>query len=171
MLCWPDEREAAEHLADLGLPRLLLVGSSAPPLESPDERDEWVRLPVSDEDVQTRLRCLRERCERHPWLDGCGRLLLRGEWVPLSFTEERLASALVRNFGRVVPTAALIAAGWPGRRPSANGYRVMIVRLRQRCRLLGLEITTVRERGYVLHAAASVPETPVDAGSARIVAG
>jgi DNA-binding winged helix-turn-helix (wHTH) protein len=85
-----------------------------------------------------------------PTLDGAGRLLYRERWVVLSLTEERAAVPLVRSFGHVVLHEDLCAAGWPAGRPSPNCRIRMMRRLSARCRALGLDVTTVRGRGYIL---------------------
>jgi DNA-binding response OmpR family regulator len=85
-----------------------------------------------------------------PVLDGAGRLLHRGRWVVLSLTEERAAVPLVRSFGQLVSHEELCAAGWPRGEPSADCRVRMMRRLRDRCRALGLELTTIRGHGYVL---------------------
>ena len=151
VLRWPEDGETASVLAGLGLPRLLLVGEGPAPTDRDDELEDWVRLPVSDVDVCTRLRRLRDRAEGRPTLDGAGRLLFQSRWVPLSPIEERIASRLVRFFGRVVPNQDLAAAGWADGMPTENGRRLMMRRLRDRCRELGLDLTAIRCRGYVLN--------------------
>jgi hypothetical protein len=99
-----------------------------------------------------------------PVLDGSGLMYFGGRRVTLSLTEERVAVPLVRAFRHVVSNEALEVAGWPAGAPSENGRRLLMRRLRQRCAPLGLAVTSVRGRGYIL--SESSP-----AGGRRVVAG
>jgi DNA-binding winged helix-turn-helix (wHTH) protein len=66
--------------------------------------------------------------------------------------EARLAGALLDRFGRVVGAATLMRAGWPGEPASRGKLDVRIHRLRRRLVPLGLEVKTVRQRGWLLAA-------------------
>jgi hypothetical protein len=156
VLCWPAQRETAARLGDLGLPRMLVVEEDADIVPPEDDLQEWVRLPIADAEARTRLLELRADAERRPMLDGSGRLHYRGCWVTLSWTEERLAVPLVRFFRHVVSYEELATAGWPAGAPSENGRRLMMCRLRARWQPLGLELTTIRGRGYLLDDAGAV---------------
>ena len=137
-----------------GLPRLLIIGPTAAPVRPLDRLEDWVRLPVTDEDACVRLQTLRSRAAQEPprpWLDGAGRLMYQDRWVALSETEERLASALIDRLGHVVPIEELLEVGWPLGSPGEYGWRPMISRLRRRCAGVGLEIRTIRVRGYGIH--------------------
>jgi DNA-binding winged helix-turn-helix (wHTH) protein len=64
--------------------------------------------------------------------------------------EWRLLEPLVSNLGQLVRRDELTAAGWPGGPVRPNALHVRIMRARKRVEPLGLTITTVRGRGYVL---------------------
>ncbi|MFM7617593.1 MAG: winged helix-turn-helix domain-containing protein [Actinomycetes bacterium] len=154
---WPEE---SEHLAELraaAVPRLLLVGPTSDPPASTDPLEDWVRLPAEDRDVRARVATLEARTAdggAAPTLDDDGLLRLRDRWVSLSPVERLLAGALVDRFGAVVGREALSKHAWPDGAPTRNALDVHILRLRRRIAELGLEIRTVRSRGYLLQASA-----------------
>jgi two-component system OmpR family response regulator len=155
---WPEE---SEHLIDLraaGVPRLLLVGPASAPPAGTDPLEDWVRLPAEDRDVRARVATLEVRAAAggaRPSLDADGLLRHRDRWVSLSPVERLLAGALVDRYGAVVGREALSKQAWPDGAPTRNALDVHILRLRRRIAELGLEIRTVRSRGYLLQAAAT----------------
>ena len=150
---WPDEDEYVERLRKQGVPRLLLLdGEVAPPL-APDCLEDWVRLPAPEADIAARTSALRKRVEKHgsrPTLDGDGILRFNDRWVGLSPVERSLAGALTERLGAVVGREPLAQRAWPGGLPTRNALDVHMLRLRRRLEPLGLEVRTVRSRGYVL---------------------
>ena len=78
-------------------------------------------------------------------------LLRRGDrWVSLTPTEERVMRVLLDRVGRVCTRTLLTDAGWP--RGPANG-RILdtyVRRLRAKIPEVGLQIRTVRKRGFFL---------------------
>lgn len=162
LIRWPDEATRREEAKAAGLPRLLFV---APGVAAPDVVDvleDWVRLPAADDDVRARVRSLEARAatRRLPRVDDDGLLRVGDHWVPLSPVESRLADALVEKAGAVVGRDVLARRAWPGQVPTRNALDVHMLRLRRRIRPLGLEIRTVRSRGYVLE--------PVDGAHALV---
>ena len=150
---WPEEHARLAHLRDHGLPRLLLVDPESAPPESPDCLEDWIRLPADDRDVRARLAALALRADREqplPEIDGDGLLRYRGNWVSLSPVECSLASALVERFGAVVGRDALARRAWDGGAPTRNALDVHVLRLRRRIAAIGLEVRTVRSRGYLM---------------------
>jgi hypothetical protein len=160
VLCWPAEEGHVEQLDGLGLPRLLVVGTHADSVAPMHELQRVIHVPVTDIDVHRELLQLRTDAENRPVLDGTGRLHYRGGWVVLSFTEERLARPLVRSFLEVVGYEKLTKVGWPSGAPSENGRRLMMGRLRERCRDVGLDLITIRGRGCLLADSNSVQSAP-----------
>jgi DNA-binding response OmpR family regulator len=150
---WPAEAERVGKLRDAGTAFVLLLQPEivAPELMSCSE--DWVRLPVSDEDLRARLDLVRARADLHgtrPLVDDSGVLRYRDHWAALSPVEFRLAAPLVERFGAVVGRDALSRRAWPDGVPSRNALDVHILRLRRRITPLGLELRTVRSRGYLL---------------------
>src|SRR5207253_9403009 len=76
---WPSDEERRRELADLGIPRLLLVDSEATPPICADALEDWIRLPSDERDIDARMNGLRARASAwapatRPQLDGNGRL-------------------------------------------------------------------------------------------------
>jgi two-component system, OmpR family, response regulator len=173
VLRWPSDQDRRRQLADLGVPRLLLVDSDASPPVCIDALEDWIRLPSDERDIDARMHGLRARASSRgpagrPELDGNGRLLRGGNWVPLSPTEEQLCTLLIDAFGEVVSDTTLIATVWPRGTGTATGLRLQMTRLRRRIADLQLEVRSVRGRGYVLqHRAAPVPGTRQESRAVR----
>jgi DNA-binding winged helix-turn-helix (wHTH) protein len=152
----------------LGILRLLVVeGGVQAPICS-DVREDWVRAPVSDDDLRARIAALRVKAEAHrlPQVDPHGLLRFGGRSTTVSRTETDLLECLVRQFGTLVPRATLreCLPERPGG-VSRNALDLHIMRVRRRIEPLGLAIRTVWGRGYVLEAAEAqtgvAPRSPV----------
>lgn len=154
---WPGERERRDALRRSGRPRLLLLDDGALPPEPEDCLEDWVRAPVHEGDLRTRVAALELRSSWHdrsaPLLDGDGVLHHHEAWVALPPVEARLMAALLDRSGAVVSRDALARAGWPGGAPGRNALDVHVLRLRRRVDPLGFVIRTVRSRGYLLESA------------------
>lgn len=84
-------------------------------------------------------------------------LLWRGlDWVALAPLELRLAACLLENTHRVVGRSELDAAAWPDGSPGPRALDARLQRLRVRIAALGLEIVSVRQRGFLLSSAPHV---------------
>jgi hypothetical protein len=164
VLRWPADQKRRRELADLGVPRLFLVNSDAAPPVCTDALEDWVRLPCDERDIDARMSALRARAtaspSARPQLDGNGRLLRSNRWVPLSPIEEQLCGLLIDEFGAVVSDRRLMAAAWPNGAGTPTGLRLQMTRLRRRIVDLGLEVRSVRGKGYVL-------QTRVTSGAAK----
>jgi len=152
---WPSDQDRRRELAELGVPRLLLVDSDASPPVCIDALEDWIRLPSDERDIDARMNGLRARASSwapstRPELDGSGRLLRGSRWVALSPTEEELCALLIGDFGRVVSDKDLIARAWPQGTGTPTGLRLQMTRLRRRIAELQLEVRSVRGKGYVL---------------------
>lgn len=155
---WPEEEPELERLRTAGVPRLLIVDPQIPPPDSIDPLEDWIRLPADDRDVRARAAALSARASRDrsiAEIDEDGLLRFRGEWVSLSPVERSLAAALVERFGAVVGRETLARRAWPDGTPTRNALDVHVLRLRRRITPLGLELRTVRSRGYLMQAALS----------------
>jgi DNA-binding response OmpR family regulator len=153
---WPEEDVRLRELRDTGSPRLLLLNGEAEPPESVDCLEDWIRLPADDRDVRARAARLASRSESQqpaPQVDGDGLLRYRGRWVALSPVESALAITLVDRFGAVVGRDTLARRAWPKGTPTRNALDVHMLRLRRRIASLGVEVRTVRSRGYLMQAA------------------
>jgi DNA-binding response OmpR family regulator len=153
---WPEEDLRLRQLRDTGSPRLLLLNGESEPPESADCLEDWIRLPADDRDVRARVARLSSRAEAQqpaPEVDGDGLLRYRGRWVALSPVESALAVTLVDRFGAVVGRDTLARRAWPDGTPTRNALDVHMLRLRRRIAPLGVEVRTVRSRGYLMQAA------------------
>lgn len=150
---WPAERQRRDRLRAEGIPRLLLLEEGAPPRPG-DCLEDWVRVPVPDDDINARLTGLRSRMGLHgsgrPEIDDDGVLRNGDRWVSLPPVEARLTAAMLDRFGAVVHRDALARAGWPEGAPGRNALDVHVLRLRRRLDQVGLAIRTIRSRGYLL---------------------
>lgn len=149
---WPAERQRREALRAGRVARLLLVHEGDPP--EPDCLEDWVRVPAVDEDIRARVDAVRARAARHaagePVLDADGVLHVGDRVTPLPPVEARLLRSLLERAGAVVSREALAAAGWPDASPARNVLDVHMLRLRRRLAAVGMSVTTVRSRGYLL---------------------
>lgn len=164
---WPEEVARREQLADARLPRLLLVDPGEPPPDTDVLLEDWVRMPVDDDEVEARRRALGRRADEHghdpaarpprpptaPVLDEHGVLQRGDRSVILAPIEALLTRALLQRLGAVVGRDALLRSAWPDGAPASNTLDVRLVRLRRRLAPLGLVILTVRKRGYLLQLA------------------
>ena len=153
---WPEEDARLRQLRETGSPRLLLLNGESEPPESADFLEDWIRLPADDRDVRARVARLASRSETQqpaPQVDGDGLLRYRGRWVALSPVESALAITLVDRFGAVVGRDTLARRAWPEGTPTRNALDVHMLRLRRRISPLGVEVRTVRSRGYLMQAA------------------
>jgi DNA-binding response OmpR family regulator len=153
---WPEEDARLRQLRDTGSPRLLLLNGESEPPDTADCLEDWIRLPADDRDVRARVARLASRSEIQqpaPEVDGDGLLRFRGRWVALSPVESALAITLVDRFGAVVGRDTLARRAWPDGTPTRNALDVHMLRLRRRIAQLGVEVRTVRSRGYLMQAA------------------
>jgi DNA-binding response OmpR family regulator len=153
---WPEEDARLGQLRATGAPRLLLLNDEAAPPESTDCLEDWIRLPADDRDVRARVASLAARADGEqtaPQIDGDGLLRYRGKWVALSPVEAALAGTLVDRFGAVVGRETLARRAWPTGSPTRNALDVHMLRLRRRIAPLGVEVRTVRSRGYLMQTA------------------
>jgi DNA-binding winged helix-turn-helix (wHTH) protein len=150
---WPDTGGLRERLARAGIPRLLLVqpNDKAPVELDPDE--DWVRLPASFDDVESRCRQLAGRVlERHreqPALKD-GLVLRRGsDRVFLTPVEALVVTALLDKPGELVQRSQLAALIWEGRSaPSTRALDSVLYRLRRKLFRLGIIVQAVSSRGF-----------------------
>jgi DNA-binding response OmpR family regulator len=155
---WPDEAASRESLRAAGRPRVLLLVGGEPPPDPVDDLEDWIRVPVSDADLRSRIDWLSRRLTplaepEVPVLDEDGLLHSGGRWVSLPPVEARLARAMLDRYSAVVSRDALARAGWPQGAPGRNALDVHVLRLRRRLAPVGLAIRTVRSRGYLLERA------------------
>ncbi len=155
LLRWPHDDVRLAESRDAGRPRLVVVDDDAEPPMTADCLEDWVFAGATPREVELRTRSLIARAEQHgarPLLDDDGLLHHRDAWVSLSPVEQSLASALLDRFGAVVARDTMADRAWPAGVPTRNALDVHVLRLRRRIAPLGLEIRTVRSRGYLMQA-------------------
>lgn len=154
---WPSDEELRQELAEQGQPRLLLVEPEADPPVCVDSLEDWVRLPVSRVDRNARIRALESRngamTSPIPAVDRFGTLEFGGKKTHLTAIQARVVELLVERFGGVVGREPISEHVWPDGETPANTLDVAMGRLRRQLQPVGLEVKTVRSRGYLLHAA------------------
>ena len=163
VLYWPDEADEAERLEREGAPHLLLVDPAATPPTSGSCLQEWLTLPVSEVELQTRLVNLSKRAASHPrrpTVDEFGQLTHRGKSLFLSRIDQLLAQTLIAGFGNIVTDDVLVETVWP-EGATNQALRVHVSRLRQRLQPLGLAIKCARKSGYVMTEASVLVDRPV----------
>jgi hypothetical protein len=150
---WPQEIERLAELREQRVPRLLIVTEESEPPRPPDCLEEWVTVLAPTWEMEARRRAVSVRAAEHairPNLDDDGLLHHRDAWVSLSPVERALAAVLLDRFGTVVTREMLADRAWPGGVPTRNALDVHVLRLRRRIAPVGLEIRTVRSRGYLM---------------------
>jgi DNA-binding response OmpR family regulator len=156
---WPADSVRLAELREQSIPRLLVVADDAEPPVPVDCLEDWVVPDATEREIDARRGALAVRAEQHsvrPQLDGDGLLHHRDAWVSLSPVEQSLASAMLERFGAVVTREMLADRAWPSGVPTRNALDVHVLRLRRRIAPLGLEIRTVRSRGYLLQSREAV---------------
>jgi DNA-binding response OmpR family regulator len=153
VLPWPADGDRLAELRALAVPRLLVVAEGSEVPLALDCLEDWVTTDASEREIDARRRALAMRAAQHavqPQLDDDGLLHHRDAWVSLSPVEQSIARALVDRFGAVVTRDALADRAWPTGVPTRNALDVHVLRLRRRIAPLGVEIRTVRARGYLM---------------------
>lgn len=154
---WPGDALRLSELRERRVPRLLVVHDGDGELPVPiDCLEDWVTSEAPEWEVDARRRALTLRADQHsvrPALDDDGLLHHRDAWVPLSPVEQSLAAMMLERFGAVVTRDTLSDRAWPSGVPTRNALDVHVLRLRRRIAPLGLEIRTVRSRGYLMQSA------------------
>jgi DNA-binding response OmpR family regulator len=172
VLRWPSESRRRERCKNLRIPRILLLEDNATAPMCLDELEDWVRPPISREDLKARTATLHARAvtKAAPIVDADEVLRFAGRWLALSPVEARLMRALVDSYRKVVSREALISQGWPcqkgGRQPRRNALDLQILRLRRRLGPLRLAIRTVWGRGYLLEPDVGSPLNMPPSGAA-----
>jgi DNA-binding response OmpR family regulator len=86
-----------------------------------------------------------------PVLDADGLLRFGGRWVALTPVQARVVTLLLDRFGdRVTGYDELRQAAWGATSRSPQALATLVKRLRRRIEPIGLDVLTVRLRGYVL---------------------
>jgi hypothetical protein len=157
---WPAESARRDRYRTMGILRLLVVEGGVPAPICSDVREDWVRAPVTDDDLRARIATLKAKAEAHrlPRVDPNGVLRFAGRSITISRTETDVLECLVRQYGVLVTREALrdCLPDRPGG-ASRNALDLHIMRVRRRIRPIGLVIRTVWGRGYLLESVEDLP--------------
>jgi hypothetical protein len=160
VLTWPDEEQKRIQLREANVPRLLIVSPEATPPRDTDYLEDWARTTADAIEIHSRLSALADRARSTqmvpPTVDESGIIRFGDAWVSLGPIEAKLAQALSRRFGELVPRKDLVEAGWTGQAPR-RALDLQVLRLRRHLAPLQLTIHNVRGHGYVLSAAGHEP--------------
>lgn len=156
LIRWPIEADVRNDCRKAGIPRLLVVeaGNDAPVCADPTE--DWIRAPAPRGDVEARIEALVQRAygQKVPTVDSTGVLCFGTNSVAISSTQVGIMEHFVAHYGEVVYRAELeqqvvTTTG----KITRNALDLQIMRLRRRIAAVGLNITTVWGRGYILESA------------------
>ncbi|GAB1511106.1 hypothetical protein JCM33774_31480 [Actinophytocola sp. KF-1] len=155
---WPADSAARLRCEKEGVLRLLVVEGGAPAPLCRDVREDWVRAPISRDDLNARMEALRAKSYAHdvPLVDPSGALKFGGRVVVVSPMETNLLQILATRFRSLVDRSELLACLAKHRAcGSRNALDLHITRIRRRIHPVGLAVRTARGHGYILEPAPS----------------
>ena len=163
VLRWPAEADQRRTGRAAGRACLWLLAVGELPPE-PDVLEDWVRLPIDDDELDERIRGLADevffgrRLEAHAVRVIDGLLTYGGQRLTIPPLEAIILNRLGETPEHVVTREELVKLAWSDeqRRPAALGSRIYTLR----CRLSDLDLTihAIRARGYLL---AAVPRVAI----------
>lgn len=150
---WPSEAVLRSYYRSKGIPCLLVVEAGAQAPVCTGLNEDWVRVPIARQDVESRVEALRQRTYGHstPVIDPAGVLHFGKRSIALSSVQGHLVEQFVEHYGEVVYRAELnqrLAELVPN--PTRNSLDLHIMRIRRRIGAVNLRIRTVRGCGYLL---------------------
>jgi two-component system, OmpR family, response regulator len=154
ILRWPAQTERRDQLEVEGRPRLLLVSRACGPPECVDELEDWVRAPIDSTEVEARVERLAHRARlraSRPRVESSGLVRVGDGSVDLSPVQLAVARVLIARIGRVVSADEIQrACRGAGASVHPKAVKAVIGRLRARLSEVGLALTNIRGRGYLL---------------------
>ncbi|XTZ13629.1 winged helix-turn-helix domain-containing protein [Micromonospora echinospora] len=150
---WPAQVDLRTRCRREKIPRLLVVEGGAEPPVSTDPVEDWVRPPISSDDLNARVQALQNRFDssRLPTLDPAGTLTFGTHSIIISTTQTEIMKLLIERFGEVVYRKEFVnRLGNHVPALSRNSLDLHIMRLRRRLSRIDLSIRTVWGRGYML---------------------
>lgn len=150
---WPAQTDLRNRCRRDGVPRLLVVEAGARPHVCNDPFEDWVRAPISRDDLDARVRALQNRVNSRqiPTLDSAGTLTFGSHSITISNVQTELMELLIEHFGEVVYRHELSQRlAERLQRPTRNSLDLHIMRLRRRLSPTNLVIRTAWGRGYAL---------------------
>jgi hypothetical protein len=158
VLRWPeDSHERIAHAQREEPCVLVVVGDTPPP--NTTLLEDWVRAPVDPRDLTARCEAVKVRasCGAPPTLDD-GLLIHRGAWAAIPEAQIGMMELLVDRLGQVVRKEELAeAAAASGGSDHQSAVKAAVARLGRRLAPVGLELKSIRGRGYLLQIADACP--------------
>lgn len=151
---WPTQRELRRNCVDTRRPRILVLEANCEAPISEDILEDWVRPPISRQDLAARAEVLWDRYVgvNTPRIDEFGELRYGMRSVSVSDTQAKLARLLVCNFRELVPREELMEVlARESHGANRNALDLHIMRLRRRLSKADLSVNTVWGRGYRLN--------------------
>jgi hypothetical protein len=159
---WPAEADDRRRFSEIGELCLLLVEPNELPPDDVGRSEDWVRSTADPIEVHwriERLRSLNPRPLGPPEVDDDNILSFGDQWLPLGPGDAGLVRLLCEQFGNLVHRDELRVTAGAALTDAALSVRLF--RLRRQLAPLGLNVATVRGRGYVLEANMSRESLPV----------
>jgi len=123
-----------------------------------DVLEDWASASAAASEIETRIAALEMRASRldravpsmgeHDDVARFG-----GRWIALGAVEASIARVLIEHVDQLVTRATIEEHAWKGRAVRPNTTDRQMYRLRGHLRQIGLELHTVRGKGYVLEVA------------------
>lgn len=130
-----------------------MVEAGARPPVCNDPFEDWVRAPISRDDLDARVRALQNRLNSRqiPTLDSAGTLTFGSHSITISNVQAELMELLIEHFREVVYRHELSQRlAERVHKPTRNSLDLHIMRLRRRLSPTDLVIRTAWGRGYSL---------------------
>ena len=150
---WPEEASFRQELAEVGVPRILILDERTAPPTPWDELEDWVRVPVSGPELELRATTVARRADirERPWLDADGLLWFRDRWVVVPRGQGPVLEALVASFGQVVRDDEIQSVfEISANSTHAEAVKTSMRRISDLLVPLGLLLKRIRGSGYLL---------------------
>lgn len=150
---WPEEATFRDELAELGVPRILILDPRAAPPTPWEEIEDWVRTPVAQAELELRATTVARRADsrERPWLDADGLLWFRDRWAVVPRGQGPVIQALAASFGRVVRDDEIrLVFDQSANSTHAEAVKTSMRRVSDLLGPLGLVLKRVRASGYLL---------------------
>jgi hypothetical protein len=165
---FPEGAEPRRLLRAARRPRILAVGPGEPPPAVTDDLEDWVRLPVEDDELALRQQTLLDRWlagRGGLWLDEDGIVHSAGRWVALPPPQAAAVVPLVAALDAVVARADVREAYEAAVGPCTDvAFASMLARLRPKFRQVGGTLHLLSRGRLLLEARVHVREAETKHG-------
>lgn len=150
---WPIEAGILSECRRDKTPCLLVVEGKAKAPICTEPWEDWIRTPAPQQDIEARVKSLIQRTHGSmiPIVDSTGVLHFGKDSIPISSSQVSLMDQFIAHFEELVYRAELEqCALQQSKGITRNALDLQIMRLRRRISAIGLDLTTVWGRGYIL---------------------